>query len=94
MDRRNRILERLAQSVDLPGEAIAGQTVVELVDDRRVLIENHNGVTEYGREKICVRVRYGRVEICGCGLELARITKDQLVITGRIQDVVLHRRGN
>ena len=94
MDRRNRILERLAQSADLPGEAIPGQTVVELVDDRRVLIESHNGVTEYGREKICVRVRYGRVEICGCGLELARMTKDQLVITGHIQDIVLRRRGN
>lgn len=94
MDRRNRILERLAQSADLPGEAIPGQTVVELMDDRRVLIENHNGVTEYGREKICVRVRYGRVEICGCGLELARMTKDQLVIIGHIQDIVLRRRGN
>ena len=94
MDRRNRILERLAQSADLPGETIPGQTVVELMDDRRVLVENHNGVTEYGREKICVRVRYGRVEICGCGLELARMTKDQLVITGHIQDIVLRRRGN
>ena len=94
MDRRNRILERLAQSADLPCEAIPAQTVVELMNDRRVLIENHNGVTEYGREKICVRVRYGRVEICGCGLELARMTKDQLVITGHIQDIVLRRRGN
>ena len=93
MDRRSRILERLAKSADLPGEPIPGQSVVELAEDCRVLIENHNGVTEYGREKICVRVRFGSVEVCGCGLELARMTKDQLVITGRIHGIALHRRG-
>lgn len=93
MDRRKGILERLTEGTDLPAEAIPNQTVVEVVGDSRVLIEHHSGVTEYGREKICVRVRYGKVEICGCGLELARMTKDQLVITGRIQGVMLHRRG-
>lgn len=93
MDRRKGILERLSEGTDLPAEAMPNQTVVEVAGDSRVLIEHHSGVTEYGREKICVRVRYGRVEVCGCGLELAQMTKDQLVITGRIQGVMLHRRG-
>lgn len=91
MDRRNRIFERLI--ADLPGESLPGQTVVELSDDRRALIENHNGISEYGRDKICVRVRYGRVEIRGCGLEIAKMTREQVVIMGRIQSIALHRRG-
>ena len=93
MNRRRGFLERLAEGADLPGEAMPGQPLVELAGDRRVLIENHKGVTEYGRERISVRVRYGQLVVCGCGLELARMTKEQLVIIGRIDGVTLHRRG-
>lgn len=93
MKRRKGLLERLVEEIDLPGEVMPGQPLVELAGDRRVLIENHSGVTEYGKEKICVKVRYGVLTVCGCGLELARMTKEQLVITGRIDGVTLTRRG-
>lgn len=86
-------LERLSEAADLPGENPPGQPIVELAGDRRVLIEHHRGVIQYGREQICVKVKYGTVTICGCGLELARMTKDQLVICGQIQSVSLCRRG-
>lgn len=92
MDRHRGIWERLAEGADLPGEVFPGQPLAELVGDHRVLIENHNGVTEYGTERISVRVRYGLLIVCGCGLELARMTKEQLVITGRIDSVILQRR--
>ena len=71
--------ERLADGADLPGEPMPGVPVVELAGDRRVLIERHGGVTEYSGERICVKVRYGLVCICGCGLELACMTREQLV---------------
>lgn len=81
------------EGADLPGEPNPMQPLVELAGDRRVLIENHRGVTQYGREKICVKVKFGQVAVCGCGLELARMTKEQLVISGRIDSVSLIRRG-
>lgn len=93
MKQRRGWMERLADSTDLQGEALPGQPLVELFSDRRVLIEHHGGVTEYGREKIQVKVRYGYVCICGGCLELARMTAEQLVITGRIDSVsLIHRR--
>lgn len=84
--------ERLADSADLSGEPMPGVPVVELAGDRRVLIERHSGVTEYSGERICVKVHYGVVCVCGCGLELTRMTREQLVITGRIDAVQLQRR--
>lgn len=92
MAKRRGWIERLAESADLQGEAFPGQTLVELYGDRRVLIEHHGGVTEYGREKIQVKVRYGYICVCGGCLELARMTAEQLVITGRIDSVSLCRR--
>ncbi len=85
------LLQRLTEGADLPAEPLPGQPLVELAGDRRVLIENHRGVTEYGREQIRVRVRYGQILVCGGGMELARMTKEQLVIAGRIDSVTLIR---
>ena len=92
MKQRGGMMERLAERTDLQGEALPGQPLLELYGDRRVLIEHHNGVTEYGRERIQVLVRYGWLCICGSCLELARMTAEQLVITGRIESVNLVRR--
>lgn len=90
---RKHLTERLADGVDLSGEVMPGVPVVELAGDRRVLIECHGGVTQYSCEKICVKVRYGQVTVSGCDLELASMTRDQLVITGRINSVQLLRRN-
>lgn len=87
-----RWLDRLNESLDLPGENPPGQPIVELAGDRRVLIERHMGVVAYGADQICVKVPYGMVRIEGCGLELGRMTKEQLVISGRIDSVTLCRR--
>ena len=82
-------LDRLADQADLPGEA---QPLMELAGDRRVLIEHHQGVTQYGSGCICVKVKYGLLSVEGCGLELARMSREQLIITGRIDQIRLIRR--
>ena len=73
-------------------DVVAGKPIIEIAGDRRVLIENHQGVAAYGREKILVHVKFGSVCICGCNLEMLRMTKEQLVIYGRIDSVGLQRR--
>ncbi len=82
---------RLASSVDLPEEPIPGRPLVEILDNQRVLIENHLGVCEYEDTVIRVRVKNGSICVLGCNLELARMTKGVLVISGRIEAVQLHR---
>lgn len=93
MGRRRRFLEQLAEDADLLQEPMPGQTIVELAGDSRVLIENHKGVSAYGRERIVVRVRYGFLIVCGCDMELRHMSREQLVICGRINGVNLQRRG-
>lgn len=92
MKRYNHLLERLMDHADLQTEPLPNVPLVELAGERRVLIENHCGVTEYGQEQIKVRVRYGILCICGHGLVMTRMTKGQLVITGRIDSINIVRR--
>ena len=85
-------MERLVDRADLQGEVLPGQPLVEIFGEGRVLIEHHGGVTEYGREKIQVKMRYGFLVICGSGLELARMNAEQLIISGCIDSVNIIRR--
>ena len=85
--------QQLADVAELPGEDLPGQSIVELTGDIRVLIEHHRGVSQYSRERICVKVKWGTVCISGRELELTHMRREQLVIRGRIDAVSLHRRG-
>ena len=92
MGQKGKWIQRLADGIDLPGEPLPGQPIVELAGDGRVLVENHRGVTQYSREEICIRVSYGHIRVEGRGLELSRMTREQLVISGRIDGIRIVRR--
>lgn len=91
MKQSKKLLERMVFAAELPSEALPGVPLVELAGNQRVLIENHHGVIAYGCREIRVKVSYGQVCICGSNLELARMTREQLVITGQIDGVTLLR---
>ena len=82
----------LSRELDLNGENVPGRSLIEIAGTERVLIENHLGVTRYTREAIGIRTKSGWVEICGRGLELCHMSREQLVIRGTIAAVALHRR--
>lgn len=85
-------VRRLTEGMDLAGETLPGTTVAELAGDRRVLVEGHRGVTQYCRDRVTVKVGYGELSVTGCGLELRQMSKQQLVIDGRIDCIQLRRR--
>jgi len=93
MKERHSILQRMADIMNQNGEPVPGQPLIEIAGEGRVLIENHSGVKEYLPEKIRVTTKYGCVVVCGCGLKLTHMSREQLVITGRIHSVSLHRRN-
>lgn len=93
MKRGYRMMELLTQAADLPQEILPGTPLVELTDQRRVLVENHGGITELEPEVIRVRVRFGHLAIRGQGLSIAKMSATQLVIQGRIDGVLLEREG-
>lgn len=66
-----------------------GVSLIEVADNRRVLIENHFGVTSYGQNSICVKVRRGIIEISGDKLEILCMSRERIVICGVIGSIQL-----
>ena len=58
--------------------------IVELAGQRRLLIENHQGVLSYAPNEIKIKVSYGCVIITGATLQLMEMSRVKLAICGRI----------
>ena len=60
-------------------------SLIEVLDNHRVLIENHKGIAAYGCNEIRVRVHDGYNCIMGSRLELNRISNEKVVIEGNVE---------
>lgn len=65
------------------------KSLIEICGQGRVLIEHHKGVRSYGHMEISINVTYGLVCICGEGLHLRFLSKEKLLITGKIRSITL-----
>ena len=81
------ILEHTAQIFDLPAHVLAGLTRVEIIGDKGVSIENHEGILEYEENVIKINTKMGIVQIKGVNLELKSMSRNQLSIKGKVFSV-------
>ena len=56
-------------------------------------IEGHRGVEEYTAETIAVRTKTKLITVTGRKLTLGAMTKNEIVITGVVQDIAISERG-
>lgn len=81
------LLTRIGRS-----DVLSKVPLVELAGQNRVLIENHLGVLGYSLEEIKIKVCYGSVCVTGSNLRLMQLSKEQLVICGKIDALQLFGR--
>ena len=79
--------QELAERLALPEEALLGTAKLTVTGSRRLLVGNHHGVMDYGRERIVVSLGRGKLNISGTELVIAAMNRRELLISGRIQSV-------
>ena len=86
---RRAIISREADSLGLalPEDALLGTAKLTVTGGKRLLVENHRGVMDYGRERIVVSLGRGKLNISGTELVIAAMNRRELLIRGRIQSV-------
>lgn len=87
--RRQGLLERTAEALDLPADVLAGLPKLELVGDRELRVENHKGILAYGGEEIHISGGVFLIKVTGQELELRAMTGLELLITGHIYQITL-----
>lgn len=91
MKKSRSILSQVIHGSELPSHPFPTVPLVEIIGFSRVLIENHVCISSYSIYEIDIKVKQGVITVCGEGLHIARMSPEQLVITGTIQR--LHMQG-
>ncbi len=95
MRRKKMILQKLLDYGDLSDENLPRRTVIELLGDSRIFVENHRRIMQYGLDEIWLGADYGTVKISGGNLQLRHVSRQKLMITGSIHQIaILRRDGN
>lgn len=84
---KNRFFPSAADVIARCTIPLPGVPLVEVCNNRRILIENHQGVVGYETNEIIVKVRNGTICIGGDHLQLIRMSRYQLVVVGVISSV-------
>ena len=85
--RRPGLLERTAQLLDLPADALAGVPRLELVGNRELYLEGHTGLLRYSDTGIDANTGFGVLRVSGQRLTLLAMTGEELRIGGLIDRV-------
>ena len=73
----------VADRMNVP-EELVGTAKLSLTGDRHAVIENHRGVLDYSQERIVVSTRSGSITLFGTGLRISAMSRDALVVRGRV----------
>lgn len=88
MERRESVLEKTVQMLDLPAD-LAGLPRIELLGDRELRVENHKGILAYRKEEIHISGGKLVIRVLGSDLELRGMSTSELLITGWVHSVEL-----
>ena len=83
------LFRRMVCAAGLPEDVMLGMPRMVLCGGRRMLMENHQGIVEYGPERLRVKTEAGVVIVEGEGLTLASLGETDLMVTGEIRRIEL-----
>ena len=72
---------------EIPEELVSDIPKITILGFNKMLIENYKCILEYQDIFIRIKMKVGLVNINGTGLELNEMTKEDLIITGNIENV-------
>lgn len=78
------IKERIVSAANMPKDVMLGASVLTILGNFEVCIENYRGILEYTDTLIRVQTKGKQIRLSGKQLQIEYYTNDEMKITGRI----------
>ncbi|MCI8668258.1 MAG: sporulation protein [Lachnospiraceae bacterium] len=80
-------LEKITDALNLPKDIVMGASILHLIGQYEVYIENYKNIIEFNENVIKVQARSAKIIITGKHLHIEYFNNDDMKIKGRISDV-------
>lgn len=85
--------ERISEALSIPPDITAGTTRITAYGYRRLEIENHCGVVEYGSQRIVINCGKYLIAISGDALTITAMDSSEIAIGGNMTQIEYLFRG-
>lgn len=73
----------------MPEEVVSNVPKITIIGFNETLIENYKGILEYEEIYIRINTHIGIINISGFNLNLEQMSKDDILVTGKIDSITL-----
>lgn len=80
-------LERITDTLNLPKDIVMGASVLHLIGQYEVYIENYKNIIEFNENVIKIQARSTKIIITGKHLHIEYFNNDDMKIKGRVSDI-------
>lgn len=81
------IREKMISVVDLPKDVVLGMSILTVLGNNEICIENYRGIIEYTDTLIRVQTKEKQIKIQGKRLQIEYYTNDEMKIKGYIHSI-------
>lgn len=85
--------ERITDGLQLPTDILLGAAILTLSDNRLLKVENLKGIISCEESLVRLMCTHFRIDITGTKLRVHSYSKDEALITGRIEEIHYVARG-
>lgn len=85
--RKQKNQNRFEKILEIPKEISSTEPKITIMGFNEMLIENYKGILEYQEFYIRISTYIGIININGFNLNLTEMTSDDIIITGKIENV-------
>ena len=91
MKKKRNALSRIDRILEMPQEVYTDVPKITITGFNEMIIENFKGILEYEEYYIRINTSLGIININGFSLKLENMTKDDIKVTGKIENIEIER---
>lgn len=88
MGKFNNIRSKLADNLEIPNDAFSDNFELKMHGNKKVIIENHLGITIYENDVVGIKTNEQNILIKGSKFKIEEINNFKVIIKGIIKEII------
>lgn len=90
MKKFDNLKSKLADDLELPNDAFSDNFDLRMHGNKKVIIENHRGITAYEDNIVGVKTKDKTILIKGYKFKIQEISDYQVIVKGTVKEIVIN----
>ncbi|HAQ41479.1 MAG TPA: hypothetical protein DCM73_12065 [Clostridiales bacterium] len=92
MGRFNNFKSKIADDLEIPNNAFSGNFELIMHGNKKVIIENHLGITIYENNEVGVKTVENTILIMGSKFKIEEINDYKVIVKGNIDEIIFGKK--